>query len=499
MAEMAIDRGDRVMAPNGTEIGRVEHVIIDEATRQVTDLVVGKGSAEFLVPMANVARHEAQAVILHAMPAHMATQRPFQPEAYRGVDDAALDATPAPPVPGRPTAVQVTNASVVVDDAGAGARALPATPPVMGREHGRDVTERIVMPPAGAQSTPLTPTMPAPVSAPPPVSAGAPPSPPARSLPESLKDAVTSAVRETVASTKDQVTDAVQETVATTREHLTGSGHREGGAARQQRGGAIREKVAPLIGNVEQSGLVGMIRQNPLPAALIGLGLGWLWMQSRQGAQPGTVMQSHYRPAPRITPAERAYGYDTTPRYPAGELREQDQEVSPRGRAGDTTGWQNQGHERAASLQERAGDTVAQAKNAVGDVAGSAGDRIGQVASGAQDVVSGFASGAREQAGQLGDGVGSSAQGAQTWFRRSLHDSPLSIAALAFAGGLAVGLRLPDTEWEDRMIGPARETVRGKVQSAAQDTLQKVQHVASDVGESVKQEVQKQTPELQKQ
>lgn len=484
MAEMAIDRGDRVMAPNGTEIGRVEHVIIDEATRQVTDLVVGKGSAEFLVPMGNVARHEAQAVILHAMPAHMATQRPFQPEAYRGVDDAALDATPAPPVPGRPTAVQVTNASVVVDDAGAGVRALPATPPVMGREPGRDVTERIVMPPAGTRPTPPTPTVSTPSPAPPPVSAGAPPSPPARSLPESLKDAVTSAVRETVASTKDQVTDAVQETVATTREHLTGSGHREGGAARQQRGGAIREKVAPLVGNVEQSGLVAMIRQNPLPAALIGLGLGWLWRQSRHGAQPGSVMRSQHRSPRHVTP---------------GELREQDQEVSPRGRAGDTTGGQGQGHERDASLRERAGDTVAQAKNVVGDFAGSAGDKIGQVASGAQDAVGGVASGAQEQVGQLGDRVGGRAQGTQTWFRRSLHDSPLSIAALAFAGGLAVGLRLPDTEWEDRMIGPTRETLRGKVQSAAQDTLQKVQHVASDVGESVKQEVQKQTPELQKQ
>jgi len=502
MAEMEIDRGDRVMAPNGTEIGRVEHVIIDEATRRVTDLVVGKGSAEFLVPMGNVARWEAQAVILHAMPAHMATQRPFQPEAYRGVDDAALDATPALPVPGRPTAVQVTNASVVIENAHAGERALPATPPVMGMEHGRDVTERIVMPPAGTRPAPPTPTVSTPIPAPSPVSAGVlptPPSPPAPSAPESLKDTVTSAVRETVASAKEQVTDAVQETVATTREHLTGSGHQGGGATGPQHGDTIRERVAPLIGNVEQSGLVGMIRQNPLPAALIGLGLGWLWMQSRQGAQPGTAMQSPYQPAPRITPAERAYGYGTTPRYPAGERREQDQEVYLRGRAGDTTGWQNQGHERAASLQERAGDTVAQAKNAVGDVAGSAGDKIGAVASGAQDVVSGFASGAREQAGQLGDGVGSGAQGAQTWFRRSLHNSPLSIAALAFAGGLAVGLRLPDTEWEDRMIGPARETLRGTVQSAAQDTLQKVQHVASDVGESVKQEVQKQTPARQKQ
>ena len=501
MAEMAIDRGDRVMAPNGTEIGRVEHVIIDEATRQVTDLVVGKGSAEFLVPMANVARHEAQAVILHAMPAHMATQRPFQPEAYRGVDDAVLDAIPAPPVPGRPTAVHVTNESVVVDDAGAGARALPATPPVMGVEHERNVTERIVMPPAGTRPTPPTPTLSAPIPAPPPVSAGVlptPPAPPAPSAPESLKDTVTGAVRETVASAKEHVTGAVQETVATTREHLTGSGHQGGGATGPQHSETIREKVAPLIGNVEQSGLVGMIRQNPLPAALIGLGLGWLWMQSRHGAQPGTVMQSHYRPAPRITPEVREYGYGTTPRYAASDRRERDQEVSPRGRAGDTTGWQNQG-QGDTSLRERAGDTMAQAKNAVGDVAGSAGDRIGQVASGAQDVVSGFASGAREQAGQFGDGVGSGAQGAQTWFRRSLHDSPLSIAALAFAGGLAVGLRLPDTEWEDRMIGPAREAVRGTVQSAAQDTLQKVQHVASDVGESVKQEVQKQTPELQKQ
>ena len=53
--------------------------------------------------------------------------------------------------------------------------------------------------------------------------------------------------------------------------------------------------------------------------------------------------------------------------------------------------------------------------------------------------------------------------------------------------GAAVGVALPETEPENRMMGDTRETLVEQAQDAAQLALDKVKHVASDAVASLDQ------------
>ena len=185
------------------------------------------------------------------------------------------------------------------------------------------------------------------------------------------------------------------------------------------------------------SGIVGTIRANPLPAALTGIGLGWLLMSARQ--------QSSARGSYRTG----AYAYDYPPRYEE---------------SGPTPG---QAAERA---RDKAGETATQVQ-----------DKAGQVASQAQDRASRLGEQARYQARRAGDG-----------FQRMLQENPLAVGALGVGVGAAVGLAIPETTKEHEVMGEARDTVVEKAQEKAQDAQQRVQQVAQEAQSAAQQEAENQ-------
>ncbi len=96
----------------------------------------------------------------------------------------------------------------------------------------------------------------------------------------------------------------------------------------------------------------------------------------------------------------------------------------------------------------------------------------------------------------LGSQVKEQAQHGQGWFSKTLQDSPLVIGAMALIAGAALGLSVPETSYEDKLLGGKRDELVGKVQDAAQDLTQKVTTVAQtavhDAVESVKEEAKNQ-------
>ncbi len=98
--------------------------------------------------------------------------------------------------------------------------------------------------------------------------------------------------------------------------------------------------------------------------------------------------------------------------------------------------------------------------------------------------------------GTLGSQVKEQAQHGQGWLATTLHDSPLVIGAMALIAGAALGLSVPETSYEDKLLGSKRDELVGKVQDAAQDLTQKVTTVAQtavhDAVESVKEEAKNQ-------
>ena len=122
MAEMDIHRNDRVMTADGTEVGRVKHVIVDGPTRQVTDFVVEQDGHEWQVPMSAVMQNSGDSLTLRTTGAELTSGARFNRSEYHAVDDDTMDddATYAgnagQTMPGSATLEHAGHDDAVIDD-----------------------------------------------------------------------------------------------------------------------------------------------------------------------------------------------------------------------------------------------------------------------------------------------------------------------------------------------------------------------------------------------
>ncbi len=216
------------------------------------------------------------------------------------------------------------------------------------------------------------------------------------------------------------------------------------------------ERVASNTGasaNEMGSSLMTTIRENPVPAALAGIGIGWLLINrsgSSSGQQTGSSVSSQ---------ANQAVG-----------------------QAQQTVG------QAAGQAQQAAGQVAGQAQQAAGQVAGQAQQAASQVQQTTGQVVDQV----QETAGQVAGQVQQQAQRARGRLEQMVMENPVPIGALALAIGGAVGLAVPGTEREQQLMGETRdrvvERVTETVQETAQDTMEKVQRVAEEAGDAVEKE-----------
>lgn len=229
---------------------------------------------------------------------------------------------------------------------------------------------------------------------------------------------------------------------------------------------AIQERLSPenlkeqakdrvreaTVGRAQEagSGVVETIRQNPLPAALAGIGLGWLLVSARRSS--GSSTQVRYR--------EREAGYPPGYDYPPP--------------------YENVYDERYQGGSS-AGQAVGRARDKVGETTTQVQDRAGQAASRTQD-----------RAGRLAEGARYQARRASGGFQRMLQENPLAVGALGVGVGAAVGLAIPETNKEHEVMGEARDNLVEKAQEKAQDAQQRVQRVAEEAQSAARQEADNQ-------
>lgn len=270
--------------------------------------------------------------------------------------------------------------------------------------------------------------------------------------PQTLKDQV-----------RDQVLEQVDEVKATVREATIGKAEDMVRSA----GDTVNEARYTLMDT---------IRQNPLPAAMVGLGLGWLFMNRRSTpsyARDRYAGQRGYRGAGYYE-AQGGYGgygsassqYAWQREYDRGNPIEQGQRV-----VGQTVN----------RAQDAVGQTVNRAQETVSDVAGRAQETVSDVAGRAQDAVGNVVNQAQDTAGTLAYQTQYQAQRFEDRFQQALYETPLAVGAVALALGAAVGLAAPGTRRENELMGETRDTLVERAQEVAQDTVEKVQQVAGQV------------------
>ncbi len=209
------------------------------------------------------------------------------------------------------------------------------------------------------------------------------------------------------------------------------------------------------------SGIVDTIRQNPLPAALTGIGLGWLFMSARR--QSG-ASRSQYRD---VTYRDAAY----VEGYPAGTYPP----------AGYPPRYEEPRYEEQGSGTSSAGQALGNARDRVGETASQAQDKAGELAGRTQDRVSNLGDQARYQARRASGG-----------FQRMLYENPLAMGALGVGVGAAVGLAIPETSKEHEVMGEARDNLVDKAQEKVQDVQQRAQSVAEEAQSAAQQEAENQ-------
>ena len=220
-----------------------------------------------------------------------------------------------------------------------------------------------------------------------------------RLSPEHLVGQVKETVREATIGKVERVMERVGETISGVTEPALEVAGRAGTAIKDA-GSSVADSVW----------------RNPIPVALIGLGVGMLLVRNF-GRQ-------------RYTSTRRKPSEGRVPNYAMsneGQMR------------------QTQGTGTLDSMKETASDLANRSTQALSD---------------------------------LGTKARNTASSVTTRFEQMLHDNPLAIGAVAVAAGTAVGLVLPATRFESEYIGETGERLVDSVEDVARGALDKVQDAA---------------------
>ncbi len=298
--------------------------------------------------------------------------------------------------------------------------------------------------------------------------------------------------------------------------------------------GQIVDEAARYLGNSGGADILAKLgeqaRANPLPLALVGIGLAWLMsgrgqphLRSRRrddygyGYDPDYELQGDdpdyrrmhgaavYEGASHPDYASRSTG--TGDAWPAGEPASEGGGIGGVASGiGSTVSGVASSVAHAASAAAGALGSAASAASRVGRTAYSAaGSVAGGARSGAGAALRGgsrayrgasrFGSGAYEGASHLGSGayesasqLGSQAYGsasrigrsARRGFSGALESEPLVLGAVGLAVGAAIGALLPRTETEDRYFGDTRDRLREDAEAYAREKYEQGIKVAEE-------------------
>ncbi len=206
------------------------------------------------------------------------------------------------------------------------------------------------------------------------------------------------------------------------------------------------------------------VRENPIPAALAGIGLGWLYLNSRKQEKRDSFGYGDWRSA------DSGYGRGFSGGY-GGRATGYGGGYAERGyREGGIGGQEEEGklehlRERASDAGHKMGERASELGHDIAEGASHLGERTQEIASG---VAHSVAETTRHQAQRVED---------------RFYENPLMVGAASLALGLAAGMAMPPTRTETRLMGEARDQFVDRVKETAEETGEKVKHVAERVAD----------------
>jgi len=257
---------------------------------------------------------------------------------------------------------------------------------------------------------------------------------------QAMSNAVDTA-KETVGTAMDTAKEAAGTAVDRTKQVMSSAVDtaREAAGTAADRTKRVVSSASDTVVGVSST-VSDTVRRDPLPVALAGIGIGWLLISARKRAQ------------------EQQWNQDGRYRDPYLDFREE-----------------------SASGSAALPQAFAQVQSKVGEIAGQAQEKVGEMVSQVQSQASQLSSQAELRARQAVDG-----------YERMFMENPLGVGAVALALGVALGLSVPETQPERRMLGGVRDNLVVKAKETAQEIGQKVQSVAQEAIDAAKEEARTQ-------
>ena len=208
---------------------------------------------------------------------------------------------------------------------------------------------------------------------------------------------------------------------------------------------------------ISDSTLIHTVRENPLPFVLIGLGAGLLAYQGFSRKADGRV-RVYQRPQP----------------YTGREAQ-------------------------SSSVMDTAQGGIRSVKDTVSNAAGSAYEGVTRAAGSAIDGVTRAAESTYQGAGDLAhraaEKAGDIGARAQETYNYYLEEKPWAIAAVALAAGAVVGMAIPSTRYEGKLMGETKINLLNKAQDSANEFIDKAKHAATEAGRAITDEAKNLTEE----
>ena len=189
------------------------------------------------------------------------------------------------------------------------------------------------------------------------------------------------------------------------------------------------------------SNLGVQVKNNPLPIALVGVGLAWL----------------------------RASSKNPPAREPAWPYEPLDEE-SARARLGERA---HEAMGRISGATDSASQKLGETTQAMRDRMSSAGERVGQLSQSARDTVG---------------NLGTKAKGGMDYMMR---EQPLALGALGVAIGALFAAMAPRTQKEDELMGSTRDQLLDQAKEVGKEKLEQAKDVAKTVTETATKEAEK--------
>ncbi|MCZ7683625.1 MAG: DUF3618 domain-containing protein [Sandaracinaceae bacterium] len=179
-----------------------------------------------------------------------------------------------------------------------------------------------------------------------------------------------------------------------------------------------------------------VLRENPIPTAMVVVGTGWLvWEVVRRARQPALEIEVGREPS-------------------WGEIS-----------GGDISGRELSGGETSGSMRERARSVAGEARHKLDEARGAMKQRAGVM---------------RERAGDMAHRGRARADQALHRSRNIYEENPIAFGAVCLFAGVGLGMLLPHTSPEDRVLGERRQRFFERAKHVAEEAKEVAIHSAKE-------------------